>query len=1050
MNPLKRLYRNLKNLIPAKCLAALCGILLSAPTTALSATNALGQFTVADGLQVSLFAAEPMVRNPTDMDIDERGRIWITEGVNYRSTFKEWGVLQPAGDRILILEDTNGDGQADKQTVFYQDPSVNAALGICVLGNHVIISDSPNVFMLTDTNGDGVADQRELLFTGIGGADHDHGMHSFSFGPDGKLYFNMGNEGQHLFRPVRRQVPLHGAVGPVDMQPVIDLDGREVSNHGKPYRMGMVFRCNLDGTGVETLGWNFRNNYEVAVDSFGTLWQSDNDDDGNRGVRINYVMEFGNYGYADEMSGAGWSSAWASAKSKGAPEDSKISYQWHQFDPGVVPNLLHTGSGSPTGITLYEGKLLPEVFRNQIIHCDAGARVVRCYPVQTAGAGFRADTRDILTSTDTWFRPSDVCTAPDGSIYVSDWNDAGVGGHNMADHHLATMTGRIYRIAPVGNRPSLPSLNLKTAAGCAAALQSPNQSTRYLAWSKLFAMQGKAEKALKKIWASDNPRTRARALQLLARIHGKDRTYLLAALQDQNPDIRVVGLRIARELKLDLIPLIKQLAADDSAQVRRECALALRHCPDPRAAALWAELAARYDGRDRWYLEALGIGADGQWNPFLDAWLARVGPHWNTPEGRELIWRSRGAKTPALLAQILQTESLRADQYPHFFRSFDFLQGPERDAAVANLLVSHSSALAETQPNTAPPPRLTLALEALNRLNGMELDDKPEVRRILKELLARVRGTPQFIQIVRDCNLRDEDPSLIAMATLNPDSSQAVEALRLVLNHAQSNLLNKALAGSNAVALAQALGNTGEHKIIPFLLPLLTNSTSDLSLRRESVRSLSKIQAGASSLLQLAESGQLPADLKLTAATALASVRWEKIQTRAAQLLPPAKSREAQPLPPISQLAGMRGDPTAGAAVFRRDSVGCLKCHQVNGEGIDFGPALSEIGTKLGKDALYESILDPSAGISFGYEAWQITLKNGDEAFGIILGETARELTVKAVGGIISRYKQSEVVGRTRQKISLMPAGLQQSMTRTELVDLVEYLSSLKQARAAR
>src|ERR1041385_1408378 len=107
-----------------------------------AARESVRKFVVADGLEVSLFASEPMVRNPTDMDIDLRGRVWITEGVNYRSTFQRWGILQPAGDRIVILEDSNGDGVADKETVFYQDPSINAALGICVLGNRVIVSCS--------------------------------------------------------------------------------------------------------------------------------------------------------------------------------------------------------------------------------------------------------------------------------------------------------------------------------------------------------------------------------------------------------------------------------------------------------------------------------------------------------------------------------------------------------------------------------------------------------------------------------------------------------------------------------------------------------------------------------------------------------------------------------------------------------------------------------------------------------------------------------------------------------------------------------------------
>jgi putative membrane-bound dehydrogenase-like protein len=249
---------------------------------------------VAQGLEATLFAAEPNIVNLCDLDVDERGRVWVTEGANYR----KWAnpPLRPEGDRIVICEDTNRDGSADKFTTFYQGTDINSALGICVLGNKVIVSSAPNVFVFTDENGDGTADKKEVLFTGISGVQHDHAVHAFVFGPDGKLYFNFGNEGKQLKRP--------------DGSPVIDRAGNEVSNKANPYRQGMVFRCNLDGSEVETLGWNFRNNYEVAVDSFGTLWQSDNDDDGNRGVRINYVMEFGNFGYVDEATGAGWGDGW--------------------------------------------------------------------------------------------------------------------------------------------------------------------------------------------------------------------------------------------------------------------------------------------------------------------------------------------------------------------------------------------------------------------------------------------------------------------------------------------------------------------------------------------------------------------------------------------------------------------------------------------------------------------------------------------------------------------------------------------------------------------
>ena len=225
---------------------------------------------------------------------------------------------------------------------------------------------------------------------------------------------------------------------------------------------------------METLGWNFRNNWEVCVDSFGTIWQSDNDDDGNRGVRINYVMEFGNYGYKDELTGAGW------REPRTNLEEEIPERHWHLNDPGVVPNLLQTGAGSPTGICVYEGDLLPEVFRNQIIHCDAGPNVVRAYPVKEDGAGYKAEIVNILEGTrDQWFRPSDVCVAPDGSLIIADWYDPGVGGHRQGD----VDRGRIFRVAPPGVKYTVPKVDVSTVDGAIAALKSPNHATRYLAWT---------------------------------------------------------------------------------------------------------------------------------------------------------------------------------------------------------------------------------------------------------------------------------------------------------------------------------------------------------------------------------------------------------------------------------------------------------------------------------------------------------------------------------------------------------------------------------------
>ena len=162
----------------------------------------------------------------------------------------------------------------------------------------------------------------------------------------------------------------------------------------------------------------------------------------------------------------------------------------------------------------------------------------------------------------------------------------------------------------------------------------------------------------------------------------------LTALADLDPDLRITALRIARERKLDVIPYVKMLVNDSSAQVRRECAIALRHHESPEAPTLWATLAQQHDGRDRWYLEALGLAMDRQENKFFDAWLAQAGDEWNTLAGRDIVWRSRARKAPALLAKIVTDKNTSSKDKEHFLRALDFIKGPEKDAALVEISTS--------------------------------------------------------------------------------------------------------------------------------------------------------------------------------------------------------------------------------------------------------------------------------------------------------------------------------------------------------------------------
>ncbi|MEY3607677.1 MAG: hypothetical protein RLZZ447_465, partial [Verrucomicrobiota bacterium] len=151
-----------------------------------------------DDLEVTLWARTPMLRNPANLDIDAQGRIWVAESFNYRRHAGK----DPAGDRIVVLTDTDGDGVADQTSVFVQEPELLAPMGIAVIDNQIIVSCTPDLIVYTDVNRDAkfdpAVDKREVLLTGFDGRNHDHSLHSVTVGPDGKWYFNHGNCGSYF------------------------------------------------------------------------------------------------------------------------------------------------------------------------------------------------------------------------------------------------------------------------------------------------------------------------------------------------------------------------------------------------------------------------------------------------------------------------------------------------------------------------------------------------------------------------------------------------------------------------------------------------------------------------------------------------------------------------------------------------------------------------------------------------------------------------------------------------------------------------------------
>src|SRR5688572_19348135 len=617
--------------------------------------NALSSMQVSDGLDVELFAAEPMVTNPTNISVDPMGRVWVCEAYNYDVAPEN---ADAKGDRIIVLEDTNHDGKADKRTVFYQGTDLLLPLGVMVLGDKVYVTCSPNVFIFTDTNKDLVPESKEVLFTRM--SKGEHSTHSMSPGADGMIYFSIGNYTRNIVDNAGN--------------PLLEKGGFTISQSGDPYLGGMVIRCTADGKNIEVLGHNFRNNYEPCVDSYGNVWQSDNDDDGNESCRINFVMYYGNYGFLDEMSNASWTTNRINL------EETIPERHWHQGDPGVVPNVLITGAGSPAGMTFYEGNSLPPVFRNTPIHAEAYYNVVRAYLPARKGAGYTLEIEDLLKSKDKWFRPIDVATGPDGSLFIADWYDPILGGGAAAD----ASKGRIYRVARETNDYSVAAPDLLTPAGAIDALKNPNPETHYLGFQKLLRDGSKALPAVEDLWRSENDIFRARALWLLAKGDSSN-AFLQKALTDRNVDIRVAAVRAVSQNKTNVVPYLSSVARDENAAVRREVALALRYTATAEAADLWVELAKQHDGKDRWYLEALGIASDLHPDLFFETWRQKITVDINNKAHQDIIWRSRSKYALPLLAEIIRNTT-DPKLYLRYFRAFDFHTDKSKTPVLISLI----------------------------------------------------------------------------------------------------------------------------------------------------------------------------------------------------------------------------------------------------------------------------------------------------------------------------------------------------------------------------
>lgn len=923
-----------------------------------------------DDLEATLWAESPMFYNPTNMDVDARGRIWVTEAVNYRTFNNDSTRVRhhSEGDRVVILEDTDGDGRADVSKVFVQDKDLRAPLGIAVLGNKVFVSSSPNLIVYTDENGDDVPDSKEILLTGFGGLDHDHSLHAVVGGPDGNLYFNTGNAGPHVVTDRSGWTLRSGSVytGGTPYNKV--NQGNMKSDDGRVWVGGLALRINPRGEHLKVMAHNFRNAYELAVDSRGDMWQNDNDDQ-VVACRTTWLMEGGNAGYFSADGTRYW-------QADQRPWQDVFSAHWHQDDPGVMPAGDNAGAGSPTGVALNESDALGPRYRGMLLSADAGRNVVFAYHPKRDRTGYDLGKRiNFITSlagdnagyvwNDSaanaqpvkWFRPSDVLFGTDGALYVADWYDPVVGGHQMQD---SVGYGRIYRITPKGRQLRAPSLDLSTRSGQIEALKSPAVNVRYTALTRLAAAGAGVIDEVAPLLASENPYYRARAIWLLSLLGEEGIHRVTDLLSGANEDDRLVAFRALRQaIPERLLDFSRLLAEDPSAVVRREVIIALRDMPYDEKKDVLLTLVRGYDGEDRWYLEALGAAVEDHASAFTTA-----------------------------VRPLLNPDNRSPDQWDQRFASLVWrLHPPE---VVGDLVV---------------------------RATSTRLDE------------------------------RQRSDALTALAFIN--TTEAVSAMVRLMKHDDHVLAEQAAywvtfrQGNDWFALwdwKQSDIDIEQERLVASMKvrrKMVVDPQMPEAEKRRNARQMARNPVGMQMLLGTMAEGQLPRALYPFVAELVRQYGDETVRMQATRYFEESTSDNYA----ISRIVGLKSDISSGEKLFAGQ---CMTCHRVGGKGATIGPDLTVIGNKFDRNALVDAIIRPDAGIVFGYEAWTITLKDGQSYFGFLLADGGETLTIRDLTGKRHVLRNDDVASRKKHEKSLMPSPRALGLSEQDLADITGYLMSLK------
>lgn len=337
-------------------------------------------------------------------------------------------------------------------------------------------------------------------------------------------------------------------------------------------------------------------------------------------------------------------------------------------------------------------------------------------------------------------------------------------------------------------------------------------------------------------------------------------------------------------------------------------------------------------------------------------------------------------------------------------------------------------------------------IQVLSRLSSYDLDAKPKVKAVVLRHLKRIKGTSEFLEIVEKFKVKEVSADLVLMAAEKPAESIGVNSARLLVKFDQvPKLADQSVFKDESTAqnFVLALSKVGGNKVTELMKALVGDGKVTITSQTHAVQAIGKSKGGQGWLLEKVKDGALDERLNFPLANILLSSSDPSIQNEAKKFLALPETADSKPLPALKELVAMKGKIELGKKAFETKGT-CAKCHQVNGAGKNVGPDLSEIGSKLSREAMFVSILNPSEGISHNYESYLIETIDGITESGLLVSKTDKETVLKNSEGIVRKFPQEDIVDFVKEKKSIMPNGLQKELTAEELVSLVDYLQTLK------